>query len=246
MEYLLQILGSIASIGSIPLAVYLYLKSREAKYSNVRREIAKILSFQIGEGRELTTFEVQAVIDSKIREHKLKSKSIAVDEIVEDLVSETISSPMLNGHQKAEIVDNLRRVYSKGMILNAIDRYHLSYQNFLKAVEPDVELTRREIATQELAIPDEIDSSKRGQGFADVFGFVVTLVSVITAVLSLVATVGTGWIQRYFGREIVFNVLLGLAGSLLAGIITHLLFRRSTRSSVTRVRQKPKQRQNRD
>ena len=54
MSSVLQLLGSIASIGSIPLAIYLYLRNQEVRHSMLRREIVKALSFQIGEGRELT------------------------------------------------------------------------------------------------------------------------------------------------------------------------------------------------
>ena len=67
------------------------LGSREVKFSKLKREIVKILSYQIGEGRNLSTFEIQAVIDSKIREAGIKGNALSVSEIVEDLVSETIS-----------------------------------------------------------------------------------------------------------------------------------------------------------
>jgi len=49
MKEIFTIIGSIASIGSLPLAIYLYLKSREAKYNRVFREIVNIQSFQIEE-----------------------------------------------------------------------------------------------------------------------------------------------------------------------------------------------------
>ncbi|MES1934663.1 hypothetical protein T35B1_18763 [Salinisphaera shabanensis T35B1] len=44
MNELLQIIGSVASILGVPLAVYLYLKGQVQKYSDVRREIVKRLS----------------------------------------------------------------------------------------------------------------------------------------------------------------------------------------------------------
>ena len=240
MEYFLQILGSIASIGSIPLAIYLYLKSREAKYANVRREIVRVLSFQIGEGRDLTTFEVQAVIESKIREHRLKPKSITAAEIVEDLVSETISSPMLHGNQKSEIVESLRRIYSKGMILHAIEKYHLSYQHFLKALEPDVELTLKDIARREVAVSEEMETVQTRPRVADIFGLIGAVLTVTGTIISIVATVSSGWIQRYFGREIFFNILLGLAGSVAAALITHLLTRWTNDSESDRKRRRKK------
>ena len=65
MDAFLQILGSVASIGSIPLTIYFYLRSRESKFTKLKFDIVKVLSYQIGEGRELALFEVGAVIDSK-------------------------------------------------------------------------------------------------------------------------------------------------------------------------------------
>jgi hypothetical protein len=121
MEYLLQILGSIASIGSIPLAVYLYFRSREAKHTKARQEIVRIISFQVGEGRRLSTFEIRAVIDSKIRESRIRENSITVNEIIEDLVSETIMSPMLESQRKAEIIENLRSIHERR---SATRQYH--------------------------------------------------------------------------------------------------------------------------
>jgi hypothetical protein len=71
MEQILQIIGSVASIGSIPPAIYLFLKSAAEKHLAIRRDIVNRLSFQIGEGRDLSLFEIQAVIDSKIRESRI-------------------------------------------------------------------------------------------------------------------------------------------------------------------------------
>ena len=86
MEYILTILGTIASLGAIPLSIYFYLKSKENKFDKVKKEIVKILSYQIGEERELTAFEIQTVINSKLRENRFKTNIVSIDEIVEDLV----------------------------------------------------------------------------------------------------------------------------------------------------------------
>ena len=53
-----SIIGTVASIGSIPLSIYLYIKSRENNIDKVKREIVKILSHQIGDRRQLTSFEI--------------------------------------------------------------------------------------------------------------------------------------------------------------------------------------------
>ena len=100
MGDILQLVGSIASIAGVPLAIYLYLKSQIEKISSVRREIVKRLSYQIGEGRKITIFEMSSVIDSVSRESRLRKGSISLSSIVEDLIAETISSPLLESTRK--------------------------------------------------------------------------------------------------------------------------------------------------
>ena len=51
MNDVLSIIGSVASIASIPLAFYLYLKSQAEKFLGVRKDIVNRLAFQLGEGR---------------------------------------------------------------------------------------------------------------------------------------------------------------------------------------------------
>jgi hypothetical protein len=141
MNNLLQILGSIASIGSIPLAIYLYLRNREAHYNKIRKEILKTISFQIGEGRSLSTFEVKAVIDSKLRENRLKQNSITIIEIIEDLVSDTITNPMFQNEKKSEIINNLEKIHHDGNFINIIYKYNITDLTLLNALKKEVKLT---------------------------------------------------------------------------------------------------------
>ncbi len=78
MNELFTITGSIASIGSIPLAIYLFIKLRESRFDKIKREIVRILSYQIGENRDLRIFEIETVINSKIRENRIKPNSISI------------------------------------------------------------------------------------------------------------------------------------------------------------------------
>ncbi len=115
MESLLTYIGSFASIGGIPLAIYLYLKSREGKIDKIRRDILQIISYQIGEDRRLNTFEIEKVISSNIRNNKLAIESITVGNIIEDLISDTISSPLLNSESKNKILENLKDIFPSPM-----------------------------------------------------------------------------------------------------------------------------------
>lgn len=111
MEDFLTYIGSLASIGSIPLAIYLYLKSREQKKDKIRREILKIISYQIGENRTLDLFEVEKIINSNLRNSKLSKDSINIRSILEDLISDTISSPLLDSKSKDEILKNIKGIF---------------------------------------------------------------------------------------------------------------------------------------
>ncbi len=117
MDSPLQTLAYLVACAIIPTAIYFYLStresSREAKYQRLREEIARTLAYQIGEGRSLSAFEIHAVIDSKLRDFRTGPGIITVDEVVEDLVSETMTTLMLDGQRKEQIIENLRRIHEQ-------------------------------------------------------------------------------------------------------------------------------------
>ena len=104
------------------LAIYLYLKSKEAKLNKIKINIIRTLSYQIGENRILSIFEIDSVIKSKLREGKFKESDILNESIIEDLVSETISNPLIEGIRKKDIIDNLKSLHIKNEIFNAIEK----------------------------------------------------------------------------------------------------------------------------
>jgi hypothetical protein len=106
METFFQVFGVVGALASI-IGILLYIRGQETKLNELRRDIVRTLSFQIGEGRNLSRFEIQMVIFSKTRGIKVKLSSITVDEIIEDLVTDTISSPMLDAERKKEILDEI-------------------------------------------------------------------------------------------------------------------------------------------
>ncbi len=121
MDVSLQLLGSLASLLSIPLAIYLFLRNREAQFRRVRQEIARSLSYQIGDARELSPFEIQAVIDSHARENRIRKGKIQCDDIVEDLVTDTIRNPMIPSSRKGEIINNLQSLHSRNMHVQLVE-----------------------------------------------------------------------------------------------------------------------------
>jgi len=111
MENFLTFIGSIASIVSIPIAIYIYLKSNEQKKETIRREILKTISYQIGENRVLDLFEVDKIIISNLRNNKLAKEAINIKSILEDLISDTVSSPLLDSKRKEDILTNIKDIF---------------------------------------------------------------------------------------------------------------------------------------
>lgn len=232
MEYFLQILGSIASIGSIPLAIYLYLRSREAKYFRLRQEIVRILSFQVGEGRWLRPFEIQAVIDSKLRENKLRKNAITVYEVVEDLVCETISSPMLDSQRKEEIIRNLREIHHQGAILKAIQSYGITYRGLLHSIQNEVKLRPEDsiLLNQESTPLEEAEAltenGKTTEGVSALFGWIAGLASVAGVILSLLQIRGESISNFFSSPRILLDILISLLATIAAMTLTYF-FRRT-------------------
>ena len=95
MNDIISLIGTIASIGSIPLGFYFFIKGKEEKRDKVKRDIVKILLYQLNDSNLVSIFEIQSVINSKCRESKVHVDTITMTEIIDDLLSEIISNPLL-------------------------------------------------------------------------------------------------------------------------------------------------------
>lgn len=111
MNDTISLIGTIASIGSIPLAFYFFIKSKEEKREKVRREIVKLLLYQLNDTNLVSIFEIQSVINSKCRENRIDSKSIIVTEIIDDLLAEIMSNPLLQKENKMVFIAELMSLY---------------------------------------------------------------------------------------------------------------------------------------
>jgi hypothetical protein len=200
MNTLLQIFGSLASIGAIPLAVYLYLRSREARLSKLRQEICKVISYQIGEGRNLSTFEVQAVIDSKLREHKFKPDAVSLEEVVEDLVTETITNPMLESEKKKIIIENLQKIHRAGQIHKIVMRYSITPIDFIESVSKSLPLSSVDLellkAKEKLAEVKEAVFKQR-PALVETLSTLFALVAALAGIIGFV--IGEVSIKKFIG-----------------------------------------------
>lgn len=229
MNEFFQIIGSIASLTSIPLAIYLYLKSREAKFDRLKKEIAKILSYQIGDERQVTTFEIKTVINSKLRENRIKTDSISVSEVTEDLVAEVIASPLINKNRKTEILKELRKIYLKGELFDEIDSIEDDTEITWENIEPKFKsiVEHRKVLDQKLSELKEKNDRYR-ERLSSVFALTAAVLTIVIAFVGfigedklkdLITPIDEG-LKQY---EFIVTVFAGLITSILAGLMTALI-----------------------
>lgn len=111
MINLLSIIGTFASILSLPLAVYFYLKTKDDKYNKVKSEIVSIILNHMGAGNDVSTSNVNSIIHTKLIEANLKSNKISRHEIIDAVETEIISNPLLSKELKKELLKSADQLY---------------------------------------------------------------------------------------------------------------------------------------
>lgn len=224
MGSFLQLIGSIASIAGVPLTVYFFLRQLEAKHYRVRQEICRTLSYQLGEGRVLSQFEVRSVIGSKCREHRAKAHRTAQDEVIEALVTETISNPMLDSVRKQEILQNLQSLHSYVMALEVLTRHDITPAGILQLAAQHVDLTPEERGILDREDTRLTASELHHEGVLDTFStrfgvVIVGLMSVLAALIVLSERV------RYFVSDILATngLLPTMSSGLLLGMLSSII-----------------------
>jgi hypothetical protein len=232
LESFLQIIGSIASIASIPLAAYFFLRQREERHHRLRKEICRTLSYQLGEGRPLSEFEIYSVIDSKCREHGAKPDSITQDAVVEDLVSETISNPMLDSNRKHEILENLRNLHSFVMALDVLTKHEITPSGILKLASQHVEFSPSEIELlerEEIKLEAHASRDRVSATLSTTFGVIAALTTIIAVFFGSFEDVAdlVNKIVAINGKfpEWFSGLFLGMLSSIIAALITFLIKR---------------------
>ena len=110
MNNFLQMIGTFASIFSVPLAIIIYFKTSDARQNKIRLEIIRSLSYRIGEGKTLNEQEISAVLNSKVREYNLHKPLFTEMSILEDIIADAVSNPFLTSEQKTSIIQNISKV----------------------------------------------------------------------------------------------------------------------------------------
>lgn len=110
LNTIMSFVGAVFSALSIFAAIYFFLKQTDNKRDKARHGIVKILLSQLHDDNMVNHFEIQSVINSKCREHKIGEESIGVRQIVEDLLCEIISNPLLSKENKSIFAKNLKEI----------------------------------------------------------------------------------------------------------------------------------------
>jgi hypothetical protein len=171
-------------------------------------------------------FEVQAVIDARLRENRLKPATIRPNEVINDLVTETIASPLLETSRKEEVVKLLSTLHTLGKLYSAVhdnQRLYEAFLEFLRKSKPEGELKELETDSEKLvqAIQsEEIGKGKRFYQMPELFGSVATIMGFILSILGLFVT---AW---PLFANILNPLVIGVMTSILAGIIAGWLANR--------------------
>jgi uncharacterized integral membrane protein len=226
MEQVLTILGTIASLGAIPLSIYLYLKTKEAKLDKIRKEIVKTLSYQIGEERQITSFEIQTVINSKIRENRFKKNTINIDEIVEDLVSEIISSPMIDRNKKQIILADLKSIYIKDETLDNVKDEILDNIKEDNLTPDYLEHKIRDFDSKQ-ELEERLSAETKGKSYERISTWFAIIAAVITIIFTIISFISKDSFEILFEKisqnKGISSIVLGLAAGLIISTLTGLL-----------------------
>ena len=105
----LQLISTIASIISIPLAVYYAHKTADATSDKARLEIIKTLSYKLSIEYALTYDDIVSVYRSKLREHKIKKAKFGILDIINDIMS----NAFIDNQVRSQMLLNLSNVFVK-------------------------------------------------------------------------------------------------------------------------------------
>lgn len=225
MSQLLQWVGTFASIISVPLAIYFYVKSMDGKYKKVRKELLSLFSSYIGTGNKLTCFYLKSVINAKIRENNIKSEYITEIMIVEDLIVEIISNPLLSNDAKNSILCDLETLIYP--TLSVSDAKLAGEQDTAGEDTNSPVVEHRENLAEALKSSDSVtinESNKnRKNSYSQIVSEIVALVSVVAGILSVL--ISTEQVTEIFSVIDLTNpVIQILAGIIISVVSSSILY----------------------
>lgn len=107
-------ISTVASIISIPLAVYYAHKTADATSGKARLEIIKTLSYKLSIEHALTYDDIVSVYKSKLHAHKIRKAKFGIAEIIYDLKSDIMANAFIDNSIRSEMLFNLSRISTPG------------------------------------------------------------------------------------------------------------------------------------
>lgn len=105
-----NIVAGLASIISIPLAIYFSRRTSDAKSEKARLDIIKTLSFRLATTHKIEYDDFISVYKSKLRDHKISKPKFSMEDILNDLKTDIISNAFLEGTDRKEIMLMLQKL----------------------------------------------------------------------------------------------------------------------------------------
>lgn len=226
MSQLLQWIGTFASIISVPLAIFFYYKTIDGKYEKVKKELVGLFSTYIGTGNKLSLFYISSVINAKLRENNLKTGCITTESIIEDLIVEIISNPLLDNVAKKSILYDLETLIHP--VITVPDVKLAGGKNLSDENANDIAERRRKIAEAlRNGEPVVIETGKEKSKVQpkNKIEIITGWVSIVAAILSFL--ISTGQVTEIFKvidlTNTISQILMGVVTSIIATVVMYFV-----------------------
>lgn len=218
MNQFLQMVGTFASIISVPLAVYFYIKTIDNKNNKIKKEIVMVFSNYIGAGGKISRFYLSSVLQAKLTENNLKDESIKESDIINDLVTDILSNTLLSVEVKQSILLEIEQEFNKNIIKAiTIPDGKLAGGNVDTASERRRQLAEALRKGEPVIIDSQDGKISKLTKLSESKEVIATIITIVSAILTIFIT---------FSDYIPNNAFLDLTNpfiQVLAGILTTIV-----------------------
>ncbi len=221
MNDIISLIGTIASIGSIPLGIYFFIKGKEEKQDKVKRDIVKILLYQLNDSSLVSIFEIQSVLNSKCRENKVNVDSISITEIIDDLLSEIISNPLLQKENKRTFITNLKFLSHRILTTSDIDvtAETITLEKLKEVDEDKIEL---ELQREQ----EKLQHVNKSENLSQIFSKITTSIGLLAALAAVSSEFffNSDVIKKFFEKSgFLWAIIIGIVVSTLGAVISYFI-----------------------
>ena len=211
MNSIFNFIGTFASILSIPLAIYFYLKSSDARQNRIRLDIIRSISYRIGEGAALDKSEVSAVFNSKLREYNVRKPYFSETTILEDIIADAVSNPFLESSKKTQIILSVGNVLESYLIHDGTRANEKSHET-----KEDYATLLKEKATHQRQTMDSLRSS--------IFMIISSTAALLLTTLSITfeKQISPPALTSDFSIEAFISVLVSIIAGVLSLVIVSI------------------------